>query len=100
MIDTGFNGDLMMTEQTARLFNLKFGLNASQVELGDGTKSDVYHTQTQLTWLGENRFVRIFVSQNWIARPDEPSALVGTGLLTPYVLEIDFGQSQLFIESR
>ena len=90
----------MITELSARFLKLENGLNASKIELGDGTIAEVFRTETKLNWLGEDRYVRVRISQGWVAAPDEPAALVGTGLLTPHLLLVDFGRATIEIETQ
>ena len=100
VIDTGFNGDLMVTELSATLLKLTFGPEAALIELGNGTLAKVYQSEIKLNWLGENRYVQVLISQDWVTRADDPTALIGTGLLRPHLLLIDFEESTVEIETQ
>ena len=90
----------MITELSTRSLKFNFGRDSSTVELGDGTVTKVYETVGQLPWLGVNRRIRVLISQNWHTQPDEPSALIGCGLLAPHLLLEDFGQSTVEIQTQ
>jgi predicted aspartyl protease len=56
-IDTGFNGELMMSVDTAVSLGVTILENSETVQLGDNSSLDV-----RLDWLGERREVSVFVS--------------------------------------
>lgn len=100
IIDTGFNGDLMVTTAAAQLMASDPPQGAVRVELGDESTVDVTETVAKLSWLDVTRPVRVLISDSWTARPDEPCCLIGTGLLTPHLLLIDFERQTVEIESQ
>ena len=100
IVDTGFNGNLMVTKIAAQLLAFDPPRAAVRVELGDGSTVDVTESAGILSWLNRSRPVRVLISDSWTARPDEPCCLIGTGLLTPHLLLVDFEQRTVEIESQ
>ncbi len=104
LVDTGFNGDLHMSEGAAA--RLGFDLRAEKeiVEFADGRREAVRLGYGTIEWLGVPKPVSIFVSPD-IAGPrslrdGDPEALVGTGLLSPNILLMDFDAMSVEIEAR
>ena len=103
LVDTGFNGDLHMDEKTA--LRLGFNLRASKdrVTFADGREEAVRLGHGAIAWLGGERRVEVFVSPNHTLaraeRDDEPVALLGTGLLAPHIILIDFEAATVEIEA-
>ena len=100
-IDTGFNGDLILTSDAARLLGVEPGLGETEIELADGRIAHAFETSALIDWFGEQRRIRVLVSDaRSVTRDDEPSGLLGTGLLAPHRLAIDFDTRTAVIESR
>jgi predicted aspartyl protease len=100
VVDTGFNGDLMVTLEAARSLGIVVGADETNVELGDGTVARVYEARTTIDWLGEQRSVRVLVSSAWRSGGDDPVGLLGTELLKPHLLLVDFGKDTVEIETQ
>jgi predicted aspartyl protease len=102
VVDTGFNGWLMMEATDAR--NLKFALSdaSTSVELAEGGRKRVEIARGEIMWFGRCHPIEVFVSTGERARAaaDEPIALVGTRLLSPHRLEIDFEKRLVRIQAR
>ena len=100
VVDTGFNGDLMLTRAAAGLLGVEASTDETEVELGDGRTVHVNETRTTINWLDRPRLVRIFVSDAWTTTGDAPAGLIGTQLLAPHLLLIDFANGTVEIESQ
>lgn len=99
-VDTGFNGDLMVTRAAARALGMTVSDDETNVELGDGTTARIYEGRTTISWLGADRQVRVLVSDAWVTTGDAPVGLLGTDLLSPHLLLIDFATGTVEIETQ
>ena len=100
LIDTGFNGTLMVTRAAARLLGVNPLGDETSIELGNGTTAQVFEAQTTIAWLGENRLVRVLVADDWLTVGDAPVGLLGTAMLTPHLLMVDFAARTVEIETQ
>ena len=100
MVDTGFNGDLMMTRDAATLLGVDPSDDETEVQLGDGRTAQVCESRITITWLDQERRVRVLVSDEWTTIGDAPVALLGTDLLLPHLLRIDFAKGTVEIETQ
>ncbi len=89
-VDTGFNGDLFVSRFGAQMLGLTPTGRATAVELGDGSTAFVEAARITLVWLGESRPIRVLVTNIWKPPVDDVVGLLGTGLLSPHRLVIDF----------
>ena len=69
----------------------------TKVELGDGKTVPVREARATIKWLDK---VRVLVSDDWMAVGDAPTGLLGTGLLAPHLLFIDFANGTVEIETQ
>ena len=100
LVDTGFNGGLMMGHQLAKALEVELDEDSVRVELGNGAAANVHQGYVELIWLGRRRTAQVFASANWVQRdPDAPAALLGTGLLRPHLLLVDFEAATVEIET-
>ena len=99
VVDTGFNGDLMLTREASRLLGVDPGHAKTDVELGDGRRAAVYEARVTIKWLGSDRQVRILVADDWKTTGDAPVGLLGTALLSPHLLIIDFSAGTVEISN-
>jgi len=100
VVDTGFNGELMTTRAAATLLGIGPVQRESDVQLGDGRTVRLYEARTTIPWLGEERRVRVLVSDDWVTIGDAPVGLLGTDLLAPHLLLIDFAERTVEIETQ
>ena len=100
VVDTGFNGELMLTRPAAHALGVTGVLREADVELGDGSIAHVYEGVATIRWLGEDREVGVLVSDTWLTMGDAPVGLVGTELLSPHLLLVDFAQGTVEIETQ
>ncbi len=101
VVDTGFNGDLMVTRAGAQALGLPLTGRTSGVELGDGSRREINEVRAKISWLGEEREIWVLVADNWVPKsPDDPVGLLGTELLPPHLLLVDFTARTVAIETR
>jgi predicted aspartyl protease len=105
-VDTGFNGELLMTELEAqRLGIIPLGVDG-KVTLGDGTEVLARQAIATLIWFGHARHVKVQLTapakatESRHRHADDPIALIGTSLITPNILEINFGTRTVAILSN
>ena len=100
IVDTGFNGDLMMGFLAAQQMKVAINEVRVQVELGTGQTETVRNGTLSILWMGQGHLARVLVSDTWPApKGDAPVALVGTRLLRPHLLLVDFDSSTVEIET-
>ncbi len=99
VVDTGFNGDLMVTRRAASVLGVDAQSDEADVELGDGTTARLLEGATTIDWLDEKRRVRVFIADAWATVADGPDGLLGTNLLSPHLLLIDFAARTVEIET-
>jgi predicted aspartyl protease len=98
-IDTGFNGELMATLGDAIALGVTMETSSETVQLGDNATANVSLGRAKLSLLGKNRNATVFVSAtNAVATG--PKLLIGTRLLTPHLLLIDFEANTVEIETQ
>jgi predicted aspartyl protease len=100
-VDTGFNGDLFMSAADAKLLGWQGSGLRSVVKLADANR-EIEEAQAVIIWMGRARKVELLLSH---ADPspsatDEPIALIGTRLMTPHLLLIDFQAATVEIEEQ
>jgi len=88
-----------MTRDAATLLGVDPKFDETEVELADGRKAWVYETRATIMWLDQERRVRVLVSDEWTTIGDAPVALLGTDLLLPHLLRIDFAKGTVEIET-
>jgi predicted aspartyl protease len=104
VVDTGFNGDLHMTVAVARALGFELRPEMDLVEVADGRRVSTVVGRGTIEWLGTERLVTVFAS------PDQPRsqqrgreevvALLGTGLLSPHLLLLDFTAGTVEVEAQ
>ncbi len=100
-VDTGFNGQLMMTDGDARRWRVTLLDNAEKVELGHGLQVDVQLGEVDIMWMERKRRATVFISErSEPTRDGEPVVLIGTSLLTPHLLLVDFEARTVEIETQ
>jgi predicted aspartyl protease len=100
-VDTGFNGDLFMSAADALQFGWRGSGIRSAVKLADAER-EIEEAEASILWMGKPRDVELLLSH---AEPrpsaaDEPIALIGTRLMTPHLLLIDFQAATVEIEEQ
>lgn len=104
LLDTGFNGDLHMTLGMARRLGFELRPEKEPMEFADGRRESVQVGRGTIEWLGEQRIVAVFASPDppkpRPVRKGEYVALLGTGLLSPHILLVDFTAMTVEIEAQ
>lgn len=100
-VDTGFNLEVMMTAGDARVLGVTLLEDAEDVELGHGERVLVRLGRLRLNWLGSERDVTVLVGERTRpSREGDPVLLIGTRLLKPHLLLIDFEQGTVEIDAQ
>ena len=99
-VDTGFNGEIMMTLGDARTLGTRILDDNEEVQLGHGRSVGVRIGQMRLRWLGAERDVSVFISDQSVPTRSGPVLLIGTALLKPNLLLIDFALNTVEIETQ
>jgi predicted aspartyl protease len=103
LVDTGFNGWLLMDSAGAASLNFTPSQFAVSAQLAEGGQRRFAIAHGEIIWLGRRQRIEVLVSTAERARaalPDEPVAILGTRLLSPHRLEIDFGRRLVNIEAH
>jgi predicted aspartyl protease len=101
LLDTGFNGELMIDKQNCAILGFDRRQDFSIVEFADGRVQRMQGAVGLVDWLGVARRVAILVSDgSHRSGPDDPIGLVGTGLLHPNLLLLDFQTGTVEIEAQ
>ena len=88
LIDTGFNGDLIIYEEHAREAELTIERGARPVTLADGSRVELVRADGVIEWFGEQCRVIVFLIPG--PAPRHGRWQIGTQLLRDCRLEIDF----------
>jgi predicted aspartyl protease len=102
MIDTGFNGQLMLTAEQASALQVKpFGYE-QPVMLGDGSEIKVGRGSITIEWFGRLRTVDVHIAPKSAKphRQSAPLALLGTSLIFPDTLDIRFGRQTVTLRQE
>jgi predicted aspartyl protease len=92
-IDTGFNGELLVSQSDANALGIATSGVFEDMVLGDGSEIEARKGRATIMWFGAPRSVAVFLTaETDVSRPvaDEPVALIGTRLLADDILEINF----------
>ena len=100
-VDTGFNGALMTSAFDAPTLGVRIIDSTLRVELGDGRSVVLRSGRLKLRWLGIERDVDVYLSDE-PSRGSEgrPVALIGSRLLAPHLLLVDYGAQTVEIETQ
>lgn len=105
IIDTAFTGELLMDEETAQIWGVVVLDVNAQIELGDGSRREVKQGLLTVTWFGRDHDATVQVvrrstgqSPHRPRRDGEPVALVGTELIAPDILNVNFTSGVVTIE--
>jgi predicted aspartyl protease len=102
-VDTGFNGEIMMSYTTAQSLGIEIVARDITIRLGDGSRVIADQGLAEIAWLGRQRVVVTLIARTSgtdTARPHrdgEPIGLLGTQLIAPDILTINFGAQTLTI---
>jgi predicted aspartyl protease len=92
-VDTGFNGYLMVHEADLAKLAFKRTNGSAEVQVARGMGITVFFAEATVIWFdGKLRRINVFVVPDPPPRrlPDDPIVLLGTKLIDPHRLTIDF----------
>jgi predicted aspartyl protease len=100
LVDTGFNGELMLSEADAGSLGFTVSRLTLKVMLAGDTSQIIKEGSGRIRWFDTDRKVNLIVSPTSHLRraDDDPIALIGTRLLTPHLLLVDFEANTLEID--
>jgi predicted aspartyl protease len=98
-IDTGFSGQLLIHDTDFLRLKCQLTDLNIPVELADRRKGALALARGAIVWFGQSLIVDILVARTAkpLPPPDEPTALLGTGLLNPNRLTVDFATRRVVI---
>ena len=104
LLDTGFNGALHCTRDIASEIGVVPVSERIEVELAGGVTQQAQVGSLRIVWFGRQRNVDVFVTAS-PASPrrlvdGEPVALLGSLLLAPHLVLLDYGINTVEIEER
>ena len=100
LMDTGFNGELLLTAEDAVRLGFTRRDGTSYAQLASGQSVSVQRARGTILWLGRTRRVEALATSEEVStrHVDDPVALVGTQLLSPHLVLIDFRAGTIEIE--
>jgi predicted aspartyl protease len=101
MLDTGFNGEMLVSVHDIEALGFQTWPGYSEHELASGAVAGFQRGLGHIFWMGRLRRVDVYVSMEArrARRDGDPIALVGTRLLSPNLVLLDFEGLSIEIES-
>lgn len=102
-VDTGFNRQLLIHSSDIARLHCDFVDITMAVELAGRERRMLEVARSQILWFGHPRDVEVLVGAGGLPRPalaDEPIGLIGTSLLRPHKLVIDFAARSVVISEN
>lgn len=100
-VDTGFNGTILTSAFDAPSLGVQMTAKMLRVQLGDGRTIPIRAGRLILTWLGSDREVDVYVSDEPPSGGESrPIALIGAELLSPHLLMVDYAAMTVDIETQ
>ena len=100
----GFNGELFIDEADAMRLGFVLREGYSKATLAGGIVHNIRRGTGMIIWLGQPRRVEVLAAVSTAARqprlPDNLVVLVGTKLLSPHLLLMDFANQTIEIEAQ
>jgi predicted aspartyl protease len=99
-IDTGFNGQLLINAVAIDRFKCESLNVEAPVEFANRECRALPLTRGRIIWFGRPQDVEVWITpaeSGRTAAPDEPVGLLGTGLLKPHRLTVDFATRRVVI---
>jgi hypothetical protein len=101
VIDTGFNGQLLIYSTEIARFRCEHTDLTVTAEFADRQRHLLSRARSRIIWFGGPRAVDVLIAtadQPRSAPTDEPIGLLGTGLLSPHKLTVDFARRRVVID--
>jgi predicted aspartyl protease len=95
IVDTGFNGQLLIDRSEIDRFRCEFFNVETPVEFANRERRALSLARGKIVWFGRPQVVQVWVTAAELGRgatPDEPAGLLGTALLT-----VDFAARRVVI---
>jgi predicted aspartyl protease len=102
-VDTGFNGQLLIHDTELVRLGSDITWPTSEIELAGRERRAVGIVTVRIVWFGQQREVDVFVAGGVPSRAavaDDPVGLLGTVLLAPHRLMIDFATGRVVISEN
>jgi predicted aspartyl protease len=98
-IDTGFNGYLFVHQTIAEQLGFISSGQTTELEFADHTQHSAHFAAGRIEWFGKLLDIDVLVTARSLPRmmPDDPIGLIGTALLNPHKLIIDFTTRRVLI---
>jgi predicted aspartyl protease len=100
IVDSGFNGELLLHDDAIIRHRCELtGLN-EPIELADKASRLLMVARAQIIWFGQSRGVDVLIGTTQSSRAataDEPIGLLGTRLLSPHKLTVDFASRRVVV---
>ena len=105
IIDTAFTGELLVDEDVARSWGVVVLDVEAEIEMGDGSRRDVKQGLLTVVWFGREHDATVQVVRRSTSQPrrrlrqdGEPAALLGTEMIAPGILNVNFSSGVVTIE--
>jgi hypothetical protein len=94
-VDTGFNGDGFMAAIDAPSLGVPSIGIRSQAEVAGGVSQQVDEARATMRWMDQERRIELLLglAATTLRPADDPVALIGTRLMSPHRLTIDFAEA-------
>lgn len=103
LVDTGFNGQIWMAQAGAIALGIDHDENYSDTGHAVGMRPiETAEGKLVIVWLGQERVVDVIVdidSAHRTIHPSEPIGLIGTELLDPATVSINFEKRRCVVRS-
>jgi hypothetical protein len=103
VVDTGLNGTLLLHDGPIARQRCEISQLEEIVEFADRERRALLLGRSRIMWLGRLLDTDVFISRSERSRattPDEPIGLLGTALLSPHSLTIDFAARRVVIAEQ
>ena len=103
IVDTGFNGQLLIHDAAATRLNCESRRVDVRVEFADRGSRILDLGRGSIVWFGRHQEVDVWITTAEPGRTttaDQPIGLLGTGLLSPHKLTVDFATRRVVISEN
>jgi predicted aspartyl protease len=103
LLDTGFDGEIYCNQSDAIALGVRLSGGVERVELAGGVKATVQRGELEITWMGRVHTACALISGIQRTKPaadGEPAALIGSSLLRPHLVLLDYSAMTIEIEEQ